>query len=364
MITGTWALPVKRHLSGPAPGWTDYENIHILNELEGEDERLILTHESSHVWLNHDQRCRKLANQQLAAVASEVEIARCIYTPEENEHIEKSFSIIKGGITAKSYPEMPSEIKYLEEVYKWLEENNKGESDEEQKTLCISCQHGHGDEQTDGEGGEGIPTIELTPEEIKALVGEAKELVDQVNEQIKSIPVIPKIVYPKVKRSFIASELEAANNGARKNVKSFARPNRRAEGGEEFKKGVKRTLKKPKVIIYLDRSGSFTPEKTAKAQEAVQRLINRYEATVESTTLYFTNGRIWDKEPPSNGDTPYGEVVRSINELRPVLAIVVTDDDNLEYGIEAPKAKTVVVPIGCKATMFAQTLNLPEEHIL
>jgi hypothetical protein len=340
-IEGTWALPVKRELTGPAPAWTDYKNIHILNHITGEDERVLLVHESSHVWLEHDRRSHHLERQDLASIACELEIARAIYTPEELAHIKQS-TILKGGATDETFPEIPKDLIYLEDIYEWLVKN--APETPPPKGTCIRHEHGGQDE---------------SEEQQTSIIKSPVQLIEEAQERVKSIPKPVEVLYPAVKRSFIASELEAANGHARLKKRSFARPSRRFD--TEFTRGTKRVLAKPKVVIYVDRSGSFTPEKTAAAEDALAKLLNRYKATIESTTLYFTEGRIWDKEPEENSDTPYDAVVKSIETVKPALAVVITDDDPLPYGMPTLTQKTVVIPIGCKTTEFARHFGLPEE---
>jgi len=379
MHQGHWALPVKRELSGPAPGWTDYKNIHILDHLTGEDERIILTHESAHVWLKHDERSKGLANKKLSTMAQELEIARCIYTDDETYHIKDSITDLAGGMVKNSIPRLPNNIVYLEDIYEWLVANvTEDEIKRSGKTCCgrthetneqngdddgdISDDNGDddGDSSSNGESDNSKPSpgpginsdSDGSPEVVK-------ELLDAVKKQLASIP--KKIIYNyKPTKSFIATELEAINAGARRKKQSYARPSRRTS--DELSKGTKRKYTKPKVIIYLDRSGSFTPAKTAKAASMVKKLLKRYEATIESAVLYFTNGAVTDKEPTYSGDTPYHAVVTSINYLNPALAIVVTDDDMMDTTQEL-NVKTIVIPVCQAQTNFAKQYNLKEERV-
>lgn len=377
MITGTWALPVKRELTGPSPGWTDYKHIHILNQITGDDERVLLTHESSHVWLNHDQRCKPLADKRLAAVACELEIARAIYTQEDNKIIERSYSPIKGGYTASSMPELPKELVYLEDIYDWLVKN---QPELPKDKGCQACKEKTGDAQPIGDGKQkgDAPDDTGTPDDAQggnqASEGENEDtgagndpakLVEQVKKKLDhaaSIAAGELAARIKVKRSFLASEIEALNSDARKKKLSYSRPNKR-KLDQEFSRGYKRQLAKPKVIIYVDRSGSFTPEKTEKAQSILAKLLSRYQTTINASTVYFTCGRIWDREPTDNGDTPYQAVVNHIAEQTPALAIVITDDDPLNVNTRKLAARTLVVPVGCKTTDFAKHFNLKEEAL-
>jgi len=386
MLQGHWALPVKRELSGPAPGWTDYKNIHILDHLTGEDERIILTHESAHVWLKHDIRSKGLANKKLSTMAQELEIARCIYTDDETYHIKDSITDLAGGMVRDSIPRLPSKIVYLEDIYEWLVANvTEDEIKRSGKTCCgrthepgeqngddhgdisddngngdISDDNGNGDLSSNGESNGTKPSTgpSIDPDSNRS-PEVVKELLKAVKKQLASIP--KKIIYNyRPTKSFIATELEAINAGARRKKQSYARPSRRTS--DELSKGTKRKYTKPKVIIYLDRSGSFTPAKTAHAANIVKKLLKRYEATIESALLYFTNGQVTDKEPTYIGDTPYGAVVASINLLNPALAIVVTDDDEMDTS-QALNVKTIVIPVCQAQTKFAKQYNLKEERV-
>ena len=370
MLQGHWALPVKRMLSGPAPGWTDYKNIHILDHLTGEDERIILTHESAHVWMKHDERSTSLTNKHFATLAQELEIARCIYTAEETLHIKDSVTDLADGMVHDSIPRLPSNIVYLEEIYEWLVANVTENEVKRSGKPCCGKTHEQNEQIGDDNGSnDGISTVAGEPSDSgvgvhpdsngSPEVDAPKKLLAAVRKQLASIP--KKIIYNyKPTKSFIATELEAINAGARRKKQSYARPSRRSS--DELSKGSKRKYTKPKVIIYLDRSGSFTPAKTAQAASMVKKLLKRYEATIESAVLYFTNGRVTDTEPLFSGDTPYGAVVTSINLLNPALAVVVTDDDETNTDLEL-KGKTIVIPVCPGQTKFAKQYNLKEERV-
>lgn len=375
-ITGTWALPVKRELTGPAPGWTDYKHIHVLSHITGDDERVLLTHESSHVWLNHDRRCKPLADKRLAAVACELEIARAIYTPEDTQVIERTYSPIKGGYTANSMPELPADLIYMEDIYDWLVKN---QPELPKEHGCQKCKEATGEatpigddkQQGQNPGGQdgGDQDGENAASEDQKPTGQGRdipspgELIEDAKKRVEhasSVAAGQLATQVKVKRSFLASEIEALNSQARKKKLSYSRPNKRKLDAE-FSRGHKRQLAKPKVIIYVDRSGSFTPEKTEKAQLVLSRLLARYQTTISASTLYFTCGRIWDREPDYNGDTPYQAIVNHIAENSPALAIVITDDDPLNVNTHKLAAKAVVIPVGCQTTHFAKHFNLKEE---
>jgi hypothetical protein len=120
--------------------------------------------------------------------------------------------------------------------------------------------------------------------------------------------------------------------------------------------GVIRRRVTPDAVLFVDRSGSFSPAKTAAAEQLIARIATRFPA-VRYHRMYFS-GCVSATDAGHDGTTNYLAVCRSIDEIAAQLAIVITDDDACPDIASAHHI--IVLPVGCAATQFAARIGARE----
>ncbi len=141
--------------------------------------------------------------------------------------------------------------------------------------------------------------------------------------------------------------------------RSYRRPSRRPEYEDILLPGAISTPRPPLVEIFVDRSGSFNPEKTREAEKKLADLMVRYRAKIRWDVWFFGSDRLSATDIPGGGNTPYELVAAHICRSVPRLAVIITDDDSVQEGISRPpKATSVIcVPVGCSRTLLASALG-------
>ena len=109
-------------------------------------------------------------------------------------------------------------------------------------------------------------------------------------------------------------------------------------------------------MIYIDRSGSFTPEKTDKVQVYIDKIISRYGRLIEKHFRYFGDSELRSIDNKAGGNTPYDLVIQDINTQKAELNIVITDDDSAR-GCGNTKEKVWCIAIGCEATSLSKEIG-------
>jgi hypothetical protein len=133
---------------------------------------------------------------------------------------------------------------------------------------------------------------------------------------------------------------------------SYRRPPRYAPNGGLLRKGRLLSAKRPRVNIYVDRSGSFTPQKTAEAEYILSTILGKYGASIEKDTLEFSDSV--GKEIERGRGTNYKAVYESVSKDRPAVAVVITDADGCDFLEKIPGSFVIIVPVGCVTTTVAK----------
>lgn len=330
-----------------APAKTDFVKIYIDEDISAKEYDVLFRHEQAHIWLEHNKRIVKGMERQIWDASCELEIARNIYSHDDIAIIKAPLSRISGGIVPDSIPELPIDIMLAEEIYEWLL-NNKNE-----QKACQSCDcsaHGENESRED----------KISRAEALKLIDDAKEKIES-SQKSKITEQNTKLNLEEIKhrKPSLVSEIDAALRRRIEREKSYRRPSRK-EGGEYIEKGRITIARPPLVEIFIDRSGSFTPEKTAKAQNALEIILKRYNSSIRHDVWFFGSGKISAKDF-SGGDTPYHLISAHLTMTKPKIAIVVTDDDSCaDIKIDV---KTLVIPIGCNSTDFAKKAHAIEVAI-
>lgn len=366
MISRLTALPVIRlpqqELGGI--GKTDFKNIFIASELNDNEFAVVQTHEESHVWLYHNKRAALLLKEkgkyshELWNVATDLEIARNIYTDKEVAVIKSPRSRLTGGIVSDSIENLPDNLLYAEEIYDWLLKNKPDNLDAQWN--CTS-------EDDNDNNNTPLENIKEVIEVIKEFKKEQKEQKEK-HKQRKQVQesLTKKLINLKFRKPSLVEEINSGLRVRNERIKSYARQGRRELEFDIFCKGRKNIAMPPLVEIFIDRSGSFCPKKTEEANEAVNKILNRYNASIRHDTFYFGNNELREKDNGFGGNTPYNLIFQHITKSKPKIAIVVTDDDVCEQpNFALPKqTKILCIPIGCKNTIFAAKSNGKDVFII
>lgn len=342
------AAPVVRqpqHVIG-APGKTDFVRIYIASELNKSEYRTTLRHEQGHVWSAHKRRMPKDAKHELWDIACEMEIARTIYDETDIENIKAPRSRLAGGYLPDSIKGLPPAALLAEDIYEWL--LNHPEHGKNQLKCCV-CDHSAIAANEDA-----------VPVDVAAVAVESRQKLDE-EERAKESQTAAESVYALI-RNRAPSLTYAVDASLRVRIereRSHRRPSRRHQNGDVLLPGSISKPRPPLVEIFVDRSGSFSPQKTAVAECMLRDLLDRYGSTIRSDVWFFGNGKLSEVDHGGGGDTPYHLIPKHLDKTRPKLAIVITDNDPVANQIGSVDRCTAVlcVPIGCNKTNLASALG-------
>ncbi len=342
------AAPIVRKSQSEigAPGMTDFVRIYIASELNKPEYRTTLRHEQGHVWSGHNRRRPKNAKDDVWAIACEMEIARTIYDETDIGNIEAPRSRLSGGYLPNSIDGLPDDVVLAEAIYDWLIEH----PEQQDKGLkCCVCDHS---DATDEAKGDDVVAAEI--------VLAARQKMDD-DERGKKSQVAAESAYASIKNRAptLTCAVDAALRVRIERERSHRRPSRRNADESILLSGSISTPRPPLVEIFVDRSGSFSPEKTELAERRLKELLSRYGSTITSDVWFFGNGRISDVDYGGGGDTPYHLIPRHLEKTKPKLAIIITDDDPVSSNLPPlDRGMSVLcVPIGCNRTNLAAALK-------
>lgn len=329
-----------------APGKTDFVRIFIADELNDREYRTTLRHEQAHVWSRHDCRRPSPVDVKVWSIACEMEIARTIYDAIDIDTITAPRSRLSGGYLPGSISALPDDLTLAEEIYTWLMEHPEEHSE---YVSCTCCTNPASEDASDN--------IE-SPSKI---VEGTRECLDEVEAKAVAKNQLTRSIEDIARRPPSLTEaIDAALRVRVERERSYRRPSRRHEKNDLLPAGHISTPRPPLVEIFVDRSGSFSAEKTAEAEQALSALLSRYRATIRQDVWFFGNGRLSSADIPGGGNTPYDLVANHIHSSLPRVAIVVTDDDSVD-GLTIPSmpknVSILCIPIGCSRTNLAVALG-------
>ena len=330
----------------PSVAYTDYSAVYVSTSLSGAQRDTALKHEHGHIWLQHRTRGGNLRevtpdfDARRWNIAADMEIAKHLYDAQDLEAIAAPRSSLAGGITQEHCAKYP-QCSYAEEFY----ENLVNESEE--------ASH-------DGEANGELAPGDLAQEVEAIVAGALEELKDLQGrqEQMRRQKTLDNFLPP---RPSFASLLDRhLGRAKRSRTATYRRPSR-LPSSDLIKKGVTSALKSPALTVFVDRSGSFSPSKTAQSLKTLHECLLKYRGRVECDVLYFAD-RLMTADPGrGGGGTNYQCVVDQIARDRAKLAVVITDDDS-SSGVQVPRdlPNVVVVAVGCASTSLSKTLRVPE----
>jgi predicted metal-dependent peptidase len=335
----------------PSIAYTDFSAIYLSQFLYGEELSTARKHELSHIWLQHQIRLQNLKKRlenvdlRIWNIAADLEIAKYIYSDEDNHNITKPRSFLHGGINTAKVKEFAGE--YAEDFYEELlskKQDNYSSFDGEGNIF----------NDTDGDDGE----VSL-PDIVKEAINKAIQDEENVHQRKISEQLQEAIHNFKPPKPSLASEIDSLfgrNKIVRK--KSYRRPSRRES---QFLLAGRASVKKSaKVTIYVDRSGSFDESKTEFATNKLSEMLRKYRSKIDKDVIYFNDTLMNDDPLKGLGGTNYKAVYDDIVRNNAELSIVITDNDSCEDTVKPTTQKVIVVPVGCASTLFAQKIRAKE----
>jgi hypothetical protein len=326
---------------------TDFVSIYIATELNTKEYRVVMRHEQAHIWAGHLRRRPKALTIESAAawkIAAEMEIARNIYDEDDIATIVEPRSRLNGIYLPDTIAGLPDDLLVAEDIYDWLLAHPA------KNPSCTGCACGtkHEGEHPETPGG-------ASP----APISEVRDALDYLEASDAASRSASDRYAALLRRPPSMTEcLDAALRYRMERERTYLRPSRRSSPGLILR-GRRSVPRPPRVEIYIDRSGSFTPSKTDSAERALDILLTRYRASIKADTWYFGDGCISAQDIESGGDTPYHLVAEQITRSTPKIAIIITDDDAPAQDIRATPAgvSVICIPIGCASTRSAAAIG-------
>jgi hypothetical protein len=335
---------VRKPLSSiGSPGATDFVSIFLAEELNADEYRTTLRHEQAHIWARHNMRYNPSFNKKEWIIACEMEIARNIYSERDISTIIAPRSRLRGGFLPDTYENMPSNLLIAEEIYDWLIENPQENPQENNNQPCV-LQIEQGIEPT---------SEELTIEEVRRELDKA-ESTEKSAEAAKTAYL--GILY---RPPSLISEVDSALRIRTNYERSYRRPSRRNLAKENvILKGSVNTPRPPLVEIFVDRSGSFSPDKTQVAENYLSKILGRYGVSIKHDVWFFGDGKLTANDNHFGGNTPYRLIAEHLLCSTPKIAIIITDDDPCEDLPSIPKyVKVLCLPVGAKYTQLSTKIG-------
>jgi hypothetical protein len=348
-------VPVAVHDDGPSIGWTDHARIYLRGDgaaLPADELAVLLAHEAAHCLLLHGIRIRAMLRQypdapaSIANLATDGEIALAIYDDDDEHIITRPRSLLAGGITRAWVHEHAPDCETMEEIFVHLLATPPPSSP---GGFDAHLDPGDGDDSP-GDASELIAAARAAHEQqkiedIAAAAAENRQRdvglsIQRATRGIAGISLLAaefrRLAQRRRQRSYAAAPWALAKN--------ILLP------------GVIRRRVTPDAVLFVDRSGSFSPDKTAAAEQLIARIAIKFPA-VRYHRLYFS-GCVSATDAGHDGTTNYLAVCRAIDEIAAQLAIVITDDDDCPAMASAHHV--IVLPVGCAATQFAARIGARE----
>ena len=342
----------------PSIGYTDGTYIYLSRSVLKQDElNTLRIHESSHIWLNHFNRSKAIPNcdSQLWNIASDMEIALHIYGPEEEASIKRPRSSLAKGITKEHCKKYPDCV-YAEDFYNALMKE-KEEALERFKNFIQDMVKDTNEtpEQNENSDTNKIPVPELI-EKTKKNIQEQKE---EARKQKQLAEIQKQVSNFKPPKPSLASAIDMYVGRTKVTREaSYRRPPRREN--DYLRKGMVSKPKSPALTVYVDRSGSFCPAKTAEATRKLKEVLVKYRGKVTMDTVYFADNLMKEDPGKGGGGTNYTAVIENIKKDKAQLSIIITDDDCCSYEGKQLEQKVIVIPIGCEKTSIAEKIGAIE----
>lgn len=347
---------------------TDYSKIYIRDDLTVSEHRTALRREQGRIWMQHNIRMKNIEDRQpdLWALAFELEIAINIFDVDDRLAITDPKSNLSEIPIPDAWEDFPDNVRFAHEIYEWLVENMAGFGGDEDMENPHDSQKpensddGEESKEDSGEQGqeEQEPVEEFDSEVLGKIAEKAREGLDgEKGAELRQEMVEFDFNELLKRRPSLVEEVDSALRVRVEREPSYRRPSRRQTGDNTIMKGTISVSRPPRVEIFVDRSYSFTAEKTRAAESKLKEVLKRYNSSVTSDVLYFANNML-SSSGNITGNTPYDVVYDYLCRSRPRLAIIITDDDPVDDIVVPIKGlKILCIPIGCESTLLAERIG-------
>lgn len=342
----------------PAPAYTDFSAVYVSTRLAAEQRRTALRHERAHIWLQHQLRRDAFARQmdepmdrKAWNIATDLEIAKHIYTKRDDDAITEPRSTLNGGIRLCHCDEFPG-AEYAEDFYLAIMASAPPDG--------ASSMDG---DASDAAAEDGWNHGVCQSGDIGDLVADAKSRSDDASSaddhQASTMQAQRSIANFKPPKPSLSSLIDMhIGRAVRSRANSYRRPSRRRVASDLIAKGAATKQKTPRMTVYVDRSGSFSPEKTSASLKALTSCLMKYRGRVDCDVIYFADSLMSTDPGRGCGGTNYQPVVDQIVADRAEIAIIVTDADSAEgVTVRGALSPVVVVPIDCQVTDIGRILR-------
>jgi hypothetical protein len=273
-----------------------------------------------------------------------MEIAKTIYDDIDIENINAPRSRLSGGYLPDTLANMPVGIILAEDIYEWLLQQSENEIPDVECTCSCTCNSDRDEESDQPDASTMVESARAALDDIDK-VGDAQAAVTSNYNHLKN------------RTPSLTDEVDAALRVRVERERTHRRPSRR-DSPNVILPGAVSIPRPPLVEIFVDRSGSFSSDKTAQAEIRLKKILAKYGASIAADVWFFGNGRISASDIRGGGDTPYHLIAQHLAVSLPKIAIVITDDDPVENSIKPVLGPVIIcVPVGCTSTNLARRLG-------
>lgn len=336
----------------PAIAYTDYSAVYISTTLQGQQRRTAVKHEKAHIWLQHQGRRARLlklkgvVEQTLWNTAADLEIAKHIYNDKDLAAIREPRSALANGISDIHVQQYPNAV-YAEEFYEELLKS---------ATVVPVSHDGDANDSIEGEAQASYNAPQALVPKARAEADKEEANLEQTASEVQAQKAIDGFQPPRPSMASLVDRY--IGRGKVRPIKGYIRPSRRIVSSDMILRGKRLQVKSPRLTVYVDRSGSFTPSKTAASVAALHECLTKYRGRVALDVIYFADRLMLNDPGRGIGGTNYQPVVDQIAADRAELSIIITDEDSAE-GVQLPRnmPNVVVVPVACSITSIGALLK-------
>lgn len=356
-----------------APAYTDGTAIHIAQGMNLAEQSLVVRHELLHILLKHkeDTTWKKGQDDHMVRnIAGDAELSN-YYDDEDNALFGYDGPLSQGINVHVNNGEWKG--KTAPEIYRDLDRKRKKDKGVSDAVDNYPNDNPFGDcspkdippqLQQPGQSKAGKPTTadELTKEQAKAML---EEIIQQSHEQTTKAFDGPEYG-GTVDRKFIEARTSLyisltryfAHDLSLQPRRTYSSPHKQSTPNLMRRGRRRRYVEDKTLVVYIDRSGSMTDDKTGKADRIVENTTKRLR-DVKIIKKYFAN-RIGEDEDARKGfglggGTNYEAVANDITAHGYKSVAIITDNDYSNiWKHNRPRVDMAwICAVGCQNTMIA-----------
>lgn len=366
-----------------APAYTDGAAIHLAKGMNLAEQSLAVRHELLHILLKHreDGIWRKGQDDHtIRNIAGDAELSN--YYDDEDNLLFAYEGPLKDGINVL-VNQSQWKGKTAPEVYAIIAKQSKKDKDFAQAVKEFTDKNPFGDcvpkgvpepnktgvdPVTGAPSSKGLANGELGKEEAERILGELLETTTSVSHSPfagsteGNLGTVDRVSKASETKLYVSLTRYFSHATALQKRRTYSSPHKQSRP-DLLKRGRRRRPAESKTLVmYIDRSGSMTDEKTGKADKIVENTVKRLR-DVTVVKKYFAN-RVTEDPDARNigGGTNYAAIRDDVKKNGYESIAIVTDDDasNVSlYGdgglIEVDMAW--VCAVQCKETRVARDIK-------